>query len=70
MSARGVFDVRVWVEGDDELEVWQRITQLQRAAERMAGPGVSVRYVQLRDGSKTRGEFVATMGRKARRRKA
>jgi hypothetical protein len=63
VSARGIFDLRLWVEGEDEFQVWQRVTELQRAAELFAGPGIRIRYVQLRDGSKTR-DFDATMGRK------
>jgi hypothetical protein len=36
-----VFDVRVWVEGTDELDVWARVTELQRAASLLAPAGVT-----------------------------
>ncbi len=61
MSEKAVFDLRLWVEGEDTLEVWQKVTELQRLAELFAPAGVSVRYSQLRDGRKTRGDFEATM---------
>ncbi len=67
MSERGVFDLRIWVEGADELDVWRRVTEFQRTAALFSSPGVRVRYVQLRDGSKTRGGFEATMQRRPRK---
>ena len=48
MSERAVFDLRLWVEGTDKLEVWEAVTELQRLASLFAPAGVSVRYVQLR----------------------
>ena len=69
MSERGVFDLRLWVEGTDTLEVWHRVTELQRLARNFAPSGVDVRYVQIRDGSKTR-DFKATMGTTKRKRAA
>lgn len=70
MSARAVIDLRLWVEGIDELDVWALVTEFQRRAAEIAPEGVSVRYTQIRDGSKTRG-FEATMGlnRRERRRR-
>ena len=69
MTARAIFDLRVWVEGVDNLDVWAKVTALQRAAQLLAPPGCDVRYVQLRNPDKTR-NFRATMGPAARRKRA
>jgi hypothetical protein len=69
MTERGIFDLRVWVEGEDELEVWRRAVELQRAADLLSGQGVHVRYIQLRPATRTRGDvFVATMPKGKKRR--
>lgn len=60
MTERAVMDIRIWVEGEDKLDVWARATELQRIAALFAPSGVQVRYLQLRDGSKTF-DFDATM---------
>jgi len=67
VSERGVFDLRLHVEGADTLEVWARVTAFQRAASLLAGPGVTVRYVQIRP-PRSR-DFEATMAPKPRKRK-
>lgn len=69
MSARGIFDLRVWIEADDEAAVWARIAALTADVRRIAPDGVDVRYCQLRRADKTR-NFVATMGPAARRKRA
>ena len=68
MSERGVFDLRLHVEGVDRLDVWAKVTELQRAARLLAAPGVDVRYVQLRDGRSR--AFAATMTKRQKRRAA
>jgi hypothetical protein len=51
--------LRLWVEGTDRFEVWERVTELQRLASLFAPAGVDVRYVQLRPNRSRR--FEATM---------
>jgi len=67
-GASGIFDIRVWVEGADEHEIYNRVSELVRAARLFAPPGVTVRYSQLRDPEPTRA-FAGTMrpGRARRR---
>jgi hypothetical protein len=59
VTERAVFDLRLWVEGTDRFEVWERVTELQRLASLFAPAGVDVRYVQLRPNRSRR--FEATM---------
>lgn len=68
MSERAVFDLRLHVEGIDKLDVWARVTELQRTASLFAPAGVTVRYVQMRrPRSRT---FDATMAPTKRKRAA
>ena len=69
VSERGVFDLRLHVTGEDKLDVWARVTAFQRAAGLLAGPGVDVRYVQLRPPSRSR-TLDATMAPAKRKRRA
>lgn len=63
MSARGIFDLRIWIEGADEQEVYELAHEIRRRAAKVAPPGVDVRYTQLRNPRWTPG-FHATMGRR------
>jgi len=58
--ARGIFNIRVWVEGADESEVYEQIAELVRTARLFAPPGATVKYSQLRDPEPTR-SFTGTM---------
>ncbi len=69
MNERGVFDLRLHVEGIDELDVWERVTAFQRAAAALEVPGVAVRYVQLRPPRRSR-TFEATMAPTPKRKRA
>jgi len=58
--ARGIFDIRLWVEGADEQEVYERLAELVRTARLFAPPGVIVKYSQLRNPDRT-AAFEGTM---------
>jgi len=53
-EARGVFDVRVWVSGENEAEVYERVAEFVRAAKLFAPPGVDVRYSSVRNPARTK----------------
>ena len=59
-GARAVVDLRCWVEGVDEADVYAKLTDFVRAAKLFAGPGVTVKYSQLRDPTRT-AAFAGTM---------
>jgi len=60
MRARGIFDLRVWVEGETEAEVYERVAELVRVANLFPPVGTTVKYSQLRRPEPTR-VFPATM---------
>lgn len=68
MSERAIFDVRVWVTGDNEGHVYDLISYFVESAAAVAPPGVDVRYSQLRP-ARTRA-FLATIAPKRRKRPA
>ena len=53
VSARGIFDLRCWIEGEDEAQVYAQINELVRTARLLAPAGVSVRYSTLRNPDRT-----------------
>lgn len=65
MSARGVFDVRLFVEAETEQEAWAQAYRLLNRARLIAPEGVDVRYVQLRPATRSR-VFAATMSPRPR----
>ncbi len=69
MSERAIFDIRVWITGDNEGHVWDLVADFTDAAREAAPPGVDVRYSQLRRPARTRA-FAATIGPKPRRKSA
>ena len=66
MSERALVDVRLWVEAEDELEVWRLVRVFQRRAALVAPPGVEVRWSQLRPPHPL-SQFKATMAPKRKR---
>jgi hypothetical protein len=64
MSSRGIFDVRVWITGDNDGHVYDLISDFLEAAREAAPLGVDVRYSQLRPPRNR--NFEATMRPKRR----
>ena len=48
-----MFDIRVWVEGADEQEVYEQIAELVRVTRLSAPAGVTVKYSHLRNPDRT-----------------